>query len=810
MQAKSTLAALVFSLTISALSAQTSKDVTVPITTTVSTNPASITISWPNPIASSLLIQRRIKGQGGFLWTQLLNVTNSTQASLTDNDVVAGQTYEYYIRRTTDVVAHGYVLVAVEAPITDSRGTVLLFVDADIVAPLAPELERLRKDLAGDGWQIIEHIADASATVQTVKNQILADYNAPSSNVKSVFLLGKIPVPYSGNSAWDGHSPDHTGAWPCDAYYAELNGTWTDVSINNTVPDRAANDNIPGDGKFDQSTIPTSVELQVGRVDFRRLTEGTFGATTVELLRRYLDKNHNWRTGAYTVENKALVDDNFGYFGGEAFAANGFRNAYPLVGESNIVEADFFENTNPQTYLMGYGCGGGSYTSAGGVGNSTNFATDTVHIVFSNLFGSYHGDWDFETNPFMPSALASRGGILTCSWAGRPHHFYQALASGETIGYCMKETQNALYNNGYFVSLAGEGGAHTALLGDPTLRAHVIAPPTDLTATAACGKVLLEWKSSADTAVSGYHVYRADVQYGAYTRLTTNAISGDSFTDENSGTGTFYYQVRALKKQTSPGGGIYWNNSTGAMTAVTIQYPPLAVNIAGMVDCDQTAVFTAFVTGGAPPYHYLWSTGDTTPVTLPTSAPVSLTVTDAAGCTFETQNFTIAFPPLIVIEGNVTDVSAPGASDGSIILTVEGGNPPLTYQWSQGATTKNLINIPAGIYTVIITDAAGCTTTATFEVNITSGTNEAAVFQQLILSPNPTDGLASLIVKLHQTATIRVAVYDATGRLIWEKPETTANELTLPIDLLDSPPGMYSVFIFVENEVFVRKMAVLR
>lgn len=87
------------------------------------------------------------------------------------------------------------------------------------------------------------------------------------------------------------------------------------------------------------------------------------------------------------MDNKALVDDNFGYFGGEAFAANGFRNAYPLVGEANIVEGDFFNDTDNQSFLLGYGCGAGGYSSADGVGSSANFATDSVNIVFSNLFG---------------------------------------------------------------------------------------------------------------------------------------------------------------------------------------------------------------------------------------------------------------------------------------------------------------------------------------------------------------------------------------------------------------------------------------
>jgi len=803
--------AFIFLLIFNALQAQTPKDATVPVTATVTTNPVSITLEWANPSASTLLIQRRTKGQTGSQWIQLLNEANSTQTSLTDNNVELGKTYEYYVRRTTTLNAHGYAHVAIEAPVTDSRGKLILFVDADIVTPLASELERLKNDLAGDGWEIIQHISDASATVQSVKNQILADYSADPAKVKSVFLLGKIPVPYSGNAAWDGHFPDHSGAWPCDVFYGELNGTWTDATVNNTVPDRAANDNVPGDGKFDQNTMPTTAELQVGRVDFRRLSEGTFGATTAELLRRYLDKNHNWRVGNYSVENKALVDDNFGYFGGEAFAANGFRNAYPLVGEANVTGADFFDNTNPQTWLMGYGTGGGSYTSAGGVGNSTNFATDTVHIVFSNLFGSYHGDWDFETNPFMPSALAARGGILTCSWAGRPHHFYQALASGETIGYCIRETQNAAYNNGYFVSIAGEGGVHTALLGDPTIRAHIVAPVADLKASFACGKVALEWTASPDPEVSGYHVYRSSEKYGAYTRLTTSAITEIFFTDENPVGDTIYYQLRAVKKQTSPGGGVYWNNSTGTMTSIALPlFEPLQAEIAGALGCDSPLELAAIVSGGTAPYQYLWSTGDTTSAINVAGGTISLTVTDAEGCTFESGNLVISQPSPLQIDATVTNASAPGASDGSIALDLSGGEPPLTYIWSNGATSKNLANIPAGEYSVTITQANGCTSTATFQVGVTVSAAETAVFQQLLLSPNPGDGLAALSLKLHKTAAVRIEIRDATGRLVLEKPEITTSELVWPIDLRNSTPGIYTVFVFVENEVFARKMAVLR
>jgi len=57
-----------------------------------------------------------------------------------------------------------------------------------------------------------------------VKSIIINEYIADPANVKAVFLLGQIPLPYSGYLNPDGHS-DHKGAWPADAYYADMDGS---------------------------------------------------------------------------------------------------------------------------------------------------------------------------------------------------------------------------------------------------------------------------------------------------------------------------------------------------------------------------------------------------------------------------------------------------------------------------------------------------------------------------------------------------------------------------------------------------------
>src|SRR6185436_1061279 len=95
-------------------------------------------------------------------------------------------------------------------------------------------------------------------------------YNADPTHVKGVLLIGEVPVPYSGSLAKD-NRPDHVGAWPCDAYYGDVDGIWTDNTVNLPNTARSANRNVPGDGKFDQNTLPSAVEIPVGRLDFRHL-----------------------------------------------------------------------------------------------------------------------------------------------------------------------------------------------------------------------------------------------------------------------------------------------------------------------------------------------------------------------------------------------------------------------------------------------------------------------------------------------------------------------------------------------------------
>lgn len=162
------------------------------------------------------------------------------------------------------------------------------------------------------------------------------------------------------------------------------------------------------------------------------------------------------------------------------------------------------------------------------------------------------------------------------------------------------------------------------------------------------------------------------------------------------------------------------NNGCTATTSIPITEPEeLTLTIATTdVSCpgelDGTAAVS--VTGGTAPYSYLWNT--TPPQTTPTLenlAPgtYSVTVTDDHGCTASSSS-TINQPPGLSLTTSITDMTCPGANDGTATVNVTGGAAPYSYLWNTTPplSTSTVVNLAAGMYSVTVTDDNGCTATA--------------------------------------------------------------------------------------------------
>jgi hypothetical protein len=123
------------------------------------------------------------------------------------------------------------------------------------------------------------------------------------------------------------------------------------------------------------------------------------------------------------------------------------------------------------------------------------------------------------------------------------------------------------------------------------------------------------------------------------------------------------------------------------------------------------------VSGGTTAYTYLWDNGATTQDLADVAAGTyNVTITDANLCT-TTASATVGQPAAALAADSISvDVLCFGELTGSVDLTVSGGTTAYTYLWDNGATTQDLADVAAGTYNVTITDANGCTTTASATV----------------------------------------------------------------------------------------------
>ncbi|MBT3210272.1 MAG: T9SS type A sorting domain-containing protein, partial [Bacteroidetes bacterium] len=127
------------------------------------------------------------------------------------------------------------------------------------------------------------------------------------------------------------------------------------------------------------------------------------------------------------------------------------------------------------------------------------------------------------------------------------------------------------------------------------------------------------------------------------------------------------------------------------------------------------------VTGGTLPYAYLWSNGDTTSSISNLYADLYfVTIIDANNCyisdSAEVTQSDIIQVSSVVPNSNGYNISCNGGSNGSIDITVTGGNTPYYYFWTNGETTEDIGNLSADNYFVFITDINNCNLMQSFVI----------------------------------------------------------------------------------------------
>ena len=165
---------------------------------------------------------------------------------------------------------------------------------------------------------------------------------------------------------------------------------------------------------------------------------------------------------------------------------------------------------------------------------------------------------------------------------------------------------------------------------------------------------------------------------------------------------------------------------------------------------------SAAVSGGSGALDLVWSTGSisSTVTGLPSSSAISLTITDANGCSLTLNDITPSSPVLSIDALTVNSPSCPGALDGSCSATISGNSGTVSYSWSTGGTSNSISNLGAGAGSLTVTDQAGCIATQSYlltdplpiQIQVSTTANSCFGFADAQAQVSSSDGQAPYLV----------------------------------------------------------------
>ncbi|MCB0690254.1 MAG: T9SS type A sorting domain-containing protein [Saprospiraceae bacterium] len=161
--------------------------------------------------------------------------------------------------------------------------------------------------------------------------------------------------------------------------------------------------------------------------------------------------------------------------------------------------------------------------------------------------------------------------------------------------------------------------------------------------------------------------------------------------------------------------------NTNTTTTMEITPDPLSLTFN---DISETTCYespdgsaTVVVSGGTPPYNYLWENGETTATATNLSQGFqTVTITDQGGMS-ESDFVEITGPDLLVgFISMLTNPTCSGNNDGYVFIEALGGTPNYEFNWSNGAYGNELNNLPPGFYSVTVNDVNNCEANLDFEI----------------------------------------------------------------------------------------------
>ncbi|GAB4137753.1 MAG: hypothetical protein Fur0041_12590 [Bacteroidia bacterium] len=170
----------------------------------------------------------------------------------------------------------------------------------------------------------------------------------------------------------------------------------------------------------------------------------------------------------------------------------------------------------------------------------------------------------------------------------------------------------------------------------------------------------------------------------------------------------------------------------------------------------------------------------------------------------------------------ITQNTAPAASftyswNGTIVVFSNTSNGGTIYSWDFGDQSGSTAQNPQHVYTsdnnytvtLIVTNADGCTDTATATVQFFVGVDEQTLVNGITLYPNPANDQINIALNLNGNSDVNVFAYDMSGRvLINENQSLSAGNTTLSYVTENWNNGVYFVRLTAGNSVHTLKVVI--